>query len=129
MNDGLIDATTPRQEPKPQGYASEAAPLYVRANHGRWLVSCQNCNGAELANPDDPWFWCHACFNRVAGHKLLPVVWPKNREAITALLRVRPAEARNWEPEETVDMLAAENIEHEDEIKTLRSENTRLRKL
>lgn len=111
MND-LIDARTPHQEPKPQGFAEDAAPLYVRVNHGRWLVDCRECNGAELASADNRWFWCKGCYNHRAGYKLLPVVWPEDPAAIAAAMRGRPLESRNWEPHEPVDLLLAENIEH-----------------
>lgn len=108
----LIDARSPRQEPRPQGRAPAAAPLYVRVNHGRWIIDCRQCNGAELASPDDRWFWCRGCFNQADGYQLLPVVWPEDPAAIARAMRGRPLEARNWQPGEPLDLLLAENIEH-----------------
>jgi len=119
MND-LIDARTPRVEPTPQGRAPDAAPLYAEVNHGRWLVKCRECNGAELATRDDPWFWCRGCYNHRDGNKLLPVVWPDDPAAIARELRVRPQEHRNWQPHERVDDLRAENIEHLEELRAHR---------
>jgi hypothetical protein len=119
MND-LIDARTPRQEPEPRGYAKEAAPLYVEVNHGRWLVKCRECAGAELANPKERWFWCRGCYNHRDAYMLLPVVWPDDPDAVAKELGVRPTENRNWTPGETVDLLRAENIEHVAELRALR---------
>jgi hypothetical protein len=122
MND-LIDARTPRQEPKPMGYAPDAKPLYVRVNYGRWIVDCRACNGAELATRDDPWFWCRGCYNHREGNMLLPVVWPEDPEAIASELRPRPVENRNWDSWQEVDDLRAENIEN---VEVLRAERDRL---
>lgn len=121
MND-LIDARTPRQEPTPQGRATDAAPLFVRVNHGRWIVDCPACPGAELANPNDPWFWCHGCYNQRHEYKLLPVVWPSpdDMQAIVTELRVRPVENRNWDTWEKVDVLRADNLVHLAELRERR---------
>lgn len=104
----------------PQGHAPDAAPLYVEVNHGRWLVRCRECNGAELATRDDPWFWCRGCYNHRDGYKLLPVIWPGDPEAIAKELRVRPVENKNWQSHETVEQLRGQNLEHIEELRAKR---------
>ena len=109
----LIDADTPRNpEPQPKGYAPDAEPVHVVVNHGRWLVRCRNCPGAELARRRHPWFWCTSCYNHHLDNRLIPVIWPADPDAIAALLGPRPLHAKNWEPGESLDVLRAENMEH-----------------
>lgn len=83
---------------------------YALMNHGRWIVKCPWCNGAELAAPD---FYCHSCKNAGNLGKPMPVVWPSSRLLIEAILLKRPDVInRNWLPGETIEMLRDENIEH-----------------
>jgi hypothetical protein len=79
----------------------------VRANHGRWIVLCPVCGGAELASETVHRFVCIDC-----GAGPFETVWPADREQIEAVLMDRPEENRNWFPGETVDELVAENEEH-----------------
>lgn len=108
----LIDALSPQQRPEPKGKAT-SPELYVRVDHGRWIVDCPvGCVGAEFGNPIDHWFWCTSCFNSGSGYKLLPVRWPENKDEIARLLVFRPLENQNWNPGESAAMLLADNIEH-----------------
>jgi hypothetical protein len=88
--------------------------LAARVNHGRWLVDCPYCSGAELADRDDPRFFCLSCYNAGAGGAWLPVQFPGGREGIeSALLERKQAETRNWVPGETVIDLLAQTLERE----------------
>lgn len=84
--------------------------LPVEVNHGRWIVNCPFCPGAELADPDDPRFFCLSCGNADANHEWLRVRWPVDKEVIEAVLLARPKdETQNWKEGEPVDKLQAEN--------------------
>ncbi len=90
----------------------ELPPLPAEANHGRWIVNCDICAGAEIVYADAK-FLCLSC--AVAGR---PPIWraalfPKERGAIEELLAGRPMENRNWKPGEPLADLQRENAEHE----------------
>lgn len=89
------------------GPRSVAVAVY--ANHGRWIVECPDCRGAQLAHPVDQRFMCNSCANAAVGGLWRPTLWPKNRADIESALHVRPVEARNWINGETVAHLRAEN--------------------
>ena len=80
----------------------------VRAivNHGRWIVRCPFCSGAEFIWEGKP-FICLSCFN--GGGKSLKIIMPRNRKAIEQALASRPVGNQNWEPGETVEFLLQEN--------------------
>jgi hypothetical protein len=79
---------------------------------GRWIVRCPSCAGAEYADPLHPIFMCCSCFNREYGHQWLKVAFPADRSEIERLLLLRSARNRNWSKDETVEQLAAENLQH-----------------
>lgn len=85
--------------------------ITVHASDSPWCVECPDCHGAQLACPDDRRFLCNECGNVAIGGNFRPVVWPKDRTKIEALLLVRPPEARNWQPGETLKFLRDENKE------------------
>lgn len=86
--------------------------LKAEVNHGRWIVRCPFCPGAEMADLNDPRFFCLSCYNVPIGGKWLPVQFPANRAALEAELLKRPAsESRNWLPHESVADLRRENAE------------------
>lgn len=102
--------------PTKQAFAADLGPkslaLEARANHGRWIVECPDCNDAQFACPDDRRFMCGNCANAVVGGFWRPVVWPKDRAKVEELLMARPdPTTRNWLPHETVAQLKAENKE------------------
>lgn len=80
----------------------------VYANHGRWVVECPDCSGAQMASPDDPRFMCTICANVAVEGMWRPVTWPTEAVAIDDVLSARPLLNRNWIPGETLDDLAAE---------------------
>lgn len=88
----------------------EAMTVSPIVNHGRWIVQCPWCASAEMAGE---WFFCsQGCFNGAIGRKYVRVVWPKQKEAIEAVLLKRPdPQTRNW-TSETIDELARENKGH-----------------
>lgn len=88
-----------------------AESLTAIVNHGRWLVACPYCNGAELLTTDGM-FICRSCMMKMNGGKPLPARLPDESVLIDAALSVRRAENRNWTPPETVEDLLRENIAH-----------------
>jgi len=92
------------------------APIPAIVNHGRWLVACPDCAGAEFVWPETPQMMCCNCWNAKVGGKWRPVALPKDRAEIEAVLvrRVLPQE-RNWTAE-TVAELKAENVERGDAV-------------
>ncbi len=94
--------------PLPSGEA--AAPiLKAEVNHGRWIVRCPFCAGAEAADPDSPRFYCLTCCNEPVQNRFLSVQWPGEKEAIEAELTKRGKEGnQNWLPHESVADLARE---------------------
>ena len=89
-----------------------AAPiLKAEVNHGRWIVRCPYCAGAELADHADPRFFCLSCYNVGSGGKWLPVQFPGDGRAIEGELLKRPEANRNWLPHESVEDLRRENAE------------------
>jgi hypothetical protein len=86
------------------------SPVAVRADHGRWIVTCPDCNGAQATHPADKRFLCNECGNVGNARLFRPVVWPKDPEKIGELLDARAdVTLRNWSPGETVADLTAEN--------------------
>lgn len=86
---------------------------FAYVNHGRWIADCPfGCGGAELARDDT--FMCRECANASVRHRPLPLVWPAEDDvrAIEAALVVRPVLNRNWNLNESIGALLAENVEH-----------------
>jgi hypothetical protein len=82
----------------PEGLATVSA--HAEVNHGRWIVFCPFCAGAQMASAADHRFFCVDCLHELPKKcrgKWLPVIWPKNREDIEVVLLERPGiENRNW---------------------------------
>lgn len=91
----------------PTGPASTA--VFAVANHGRWVVECPDCHGAQLTAHEDPRFMCVECGNAAIGGKWRPVVWPKYPRDISALLDERPRHLANTEPGQTLKQVRKEN--------------------
>lgn len=88
----------------------KSAAVFVRVRQGRWLALCPWCHAAIYASELDRRFFCPLCGNVAVEGKWVPVVWPREPEAIEELLLVRPNPInRCWEPHETLDDLRAEN--------------------
>lgn len=92
--------------------ALDAESVQVSINHGRWIVDCPDCAGAQLACKTDHRFMCNECGNVVIGGLWRHVDWPEDSVGlqIEAALKVRPVANQNWVPTETVDDLLAENL-------------------
>ena len=89
-------------------------PIAAQVNQNRWIAQCPDCFGATYVWKDDLRQFCPSCLNAVAGHRYRRVVMPAEDEvsAIEAMLEHRPLpHNRNWSPGETVEGLAAENLE------------------
>lgn len=92
--------------------SSEAVQAYV--NEGRWVVSCPDCAGAQLACRTDHRFLCNECANYAVDGLWRPVVWPADADAVEqALVERRLPRTRNWVPGETPDGLRLEQAAHE----------------
>lgn len=103
-----------RFDPRPPDRRRKQPDVKVRINHGRWLVDCPYCPGAQLADPQDHRFFCIDCLMVENQGRWVDVEWP---DAITAttiegVLDDRPAANRNWESWEAISFLLAENVMH-----------------
>lgn len=112
LNAPTWTAATPVNVALAAEVGQKSTALAAYANHGRWVVACPDCNGAQFACPDDQRFMCNECANVAVSGLWRPVVWPKDRIKIEALLSARPESAKNWEPGETLAFLRAENKTH-----------------
>lgn len=91
--------------------APTGTAIVAVVNHGRWVVPCPWCNGAELGTPGDP-FLCSNCLNG-GSRRYAPVTYPNDAETIESALVVRPVhETRNWRAPETIEILLNENARH-----------------
>lgn len=92
---------------------STAAPAIAYVCEGEWIADCPSGCGAAMWLNDKLPFMCGFCFNVELGGKWRPVLWPKERKGIEAVLGVRLMHnRRNWRPGETVAELADENRAH-----------------
>lgn len=95
--------------------ARKGVPIAARINHGRWIMDCPYCSGAEMVDPDDKRFFCLHCFMEENLNKPRPVTFPPKpqRLAIERVLLLRPLKInRNWFPGETIAELKQENIDN-----------------
>lgn len=102
-----------RFNPKPPREKDPHALAVV--NHGRWIVRCPHCPGAQMADPEDRRFFCIDCLMAAVKGRWAVVDWPA--EVITpaieeALLQRPTMTTRNWEPGEDISYLVAENVMH-----------------
>lgn len=92
----------------PMAKATHAVP--ARVEHGRWLVQCPDCGGAQLTAIEDKRFMCVECANVSIDVKWRPVIWPADVTAIVKQLEAREVPVlQHWDPDETAADLAAEN--------------------
>ena len=104
---------TRERHPESVAYAigtAQGSPVVAFINDNRWMARCE-CGGLAVVDPDQPEFYCHACFNvangGVAEGKDLhggyprPVLFPGKREQEQiedALLVSDDPLWRNWTP-------------------------------
>lgn len=87
---------------------AQGAPVMAFINDNRWLARCE-CGGLAVVDPDEPEFYCHACFNMSNGGVPFgkdthggyprPILFPGKRdiEAIEDVLLVSEDPLwRNW---------------------------------
>lgn len=92
------------------GMSPQSVPAVV--NHGRWIVRCPTCSGAQFASRPDRRFFCSSCLNHASAHRWIGVEWPDDavvHQIETILMRRPNPTNRNWEPGETVADLVREN--------------------
>ena len=93
------------------------ATVAAYVNHGRWVVECPDCHGAQLACKTDHRFLCDECGNVAVGNRWRPVEWPGNAAQIDRMLTNRPIAHQNWSPGEAVELLAIDNLENTGKVK------------
>lgn len=108
-------------EAPPLDAVANVMPLDVEVNHGIWVWRCP-CglggvddppSGGGVAFVSTPLGWCPRCQNAEVGGDWRPLHFPNEREAIEAVLALRPdPTTRNCWPGETVAELERENAEH-----------------
>jgi hypothetical protein len=112
VNDPCWQAPMPFESVAANKTAPAALAVHAHINHGRWIVQCPDCAGAQMACPDDRRFMCNYCGNALLDSLWRPVVWPKNKAAIEEILMLRKLpNQRNWLPHESHADLKAENEE------------------
>lgn len=90
--------------------APDSEAVDVVGNHGRWIVQCPDCNGAQLACSTDRRFMCSECGNVAIDGLWRPVVWPADHQELGELISVRADRTRqNYEPGETVAQIREQN--------------------
>jgi len=83
--------------------------IHVYANHGRWVVECPDCCGAQIASAVDYRFMCTVCANVAVEGLWRSVIWPEEYAEIDEALCCRENTAnQNWVPGETLEELKAE---------------------
>jgi hypothetical protein len=90
------------------------APLVALVNGGRWIAQCE-CGGAEHVDPETRLFMCGSCFNAEVGHRWRTVELPdaQTMRIVEVALLMRPEQdTRNWQADESVADLIAENVAH-----------------
>ncbi len=93
--------------------ASVNGSVDAEINHGRWIVRCPACAGAEEVDPDEPVFYCLSCGNADVGGHVMMAVFPDDRGEIeAALLKRLDIGTRNWNTNESLEDLEAENAGH-----------------
>ena len=91
-------------------YELSGETLEAEVNHGRWIVRCPYCSGAEIADAEDPVFMCLSCFNEENLGRFHMVRFPKEVDQIEKVLNQRKAlENQNWIPGESLEDLKKES--------------------
>lgn len=91
---------------------ADGPAIDVHVNHGVWQTCCPFCPSAQHASISDRRFFCARCLNTEVGNRTIPVTWPNDGDliAIDQALSARPfVTTQNWEPDEPVVQLLAEN--------------------
>lgn len=95
-----------------------AEPLFAECHRGIWVARC-DCGAEGVPGPggvvflDQPLVWCPRCENVAVGGRWRVVRVPAVWEAIEAVLALRPdPETQNWQSQETLQDLIAENLAH-----------------
>lgn len=102
--EATVDIFWPRGTPKVLPRETfDDLEVVAEVNHGRWIVRCPFCSGAQLASDDDRRFFCVDCLHAGtdAEGKWIAVRWPSpsSRQAVEeALLRRPDEETRNFQP-------------------------------
>lgn len=73
--------------------APTGTPVKARIWQSQWVADC-GCNTTMFVDPDEPFFFCFGCANRLNGGKIRPVEFPPEpeRKEIERLLLERPVD-------------------------------------
>ena len=94
----------------PLEHVANEMPLEARVDHGRWIVDCPDCSGAEYVWDDVLLMQCCSCWNQGVGRKWRRVSITPQRPQIESILKARPqTENRNWRSDESLTKLRGEN--------------------
>ncbi len=99
---------TKRKKPIPK--EADSTVVYAEINHGRWIVKCPWCAGAELADKQDKRFFCLSCFNSKISGKYAKVEFPDEIKQIEKELLKRDIKNQNWLPGEILEQLKSEVV-------------------
>jgi len=101
-----------QSNPPPIDLVTAETTVSAMVNHGRWMVSCPWCAGAEILYLSKLQFLCLSCMNKSVNGRFITVDLPSFHNAIEVQLLKRPIQFQNYEPGQTIQDLVNENIEH-----------------
>jgi len=111
-NEAFIRSMLKRETSPMPTVTEEGREITAEINHGRWIIRCPFCKGAELADKQDKRFFCLSCHNKENGGKYVSVVFPDEEVEIESELAKRGKEnQRNWKNPETLEGIKSENKE------------------
>lgn len=86
----------------------------ARVDAGRWIADCPFCPSAQHVSKVDRRFFCSDCLMMTVDGAMIHVLWPSDDKIaeIERLLGLRKVAAMHWRPDESLDQLIAENVEH-----------------
>jgi hypothetical protein len=98
----------------PPTFDSAIGRVRAFVSDSRWVVACPgpDCNGAQLASTETPYFMCVECANIENNGNWYNVIFHRSRARIESMLLRRPKVNRNWLLTETVADLQRENVDH-----------------
>ncbi len=109
---GLVFRKRRRGNPPPADLVKIEISAPAIVNHGRWMVRCPWCSGAEMLYLTKLQFLCLSCLNKDADGRFITIDLPPFHNAIEVQLLKRPIQFQNYEPGQTIEDLVKENNEH-----------------
>jgi len=89
--------------------AATGKPVDAQIDFSRWIGRCE-CGGAEIIDPDYPYFYCFSCGNKSNKGKLRPVTFPVDYKIIeTELLTREDMRWKCWDKSQSIEELKVES--------------------